>query len=46
MAVFVILFICSVAVAGGFLVAFVISTRKGQYDDLETPKYRMFDNES
>jgi cbb3-type cytochrome oxidase maturation protein len=26
---------------GGFLYSFVISVRKGQYDDLETPAHRM-----
>jgi cbb3-type cytochrome oxidase maturation protein len=41
------LVICSILVAGGFLLAFLIATRRGQYDDLGTPAVRMLfdDNE-
>ncbi|MDC7994331.1 cbb3-type cytochrome oxidase assembly protein CcoS [Altibacter sp. HG106] len=36
----------SVIVALGFFVAFVLSVRKGQYDDVYTPSVRMlFDDE-
>ena len=36
----------SVVVAIGFFVAFIISVRKGQYDDVYTPSVRMlFDDE-
>jgi cbb3-type cytochrome oxidase maturation protein len=36
----------SVVVAVGFFVAFIISVRKGQYDDVYTPSVRMlFDDE-
>lgn len=31
----------SIAIAVLFLVAFIWATRKGQYDDLETPGHRM-----
>jgi len=35
----------SVVIAGTFLVAFLLSVKNGQYDDLETPAIRMlFDN--
>ncbi len=37
---------CSLLVALGFLIAFIISLKKGQYDDNYTPSVRMlFDNE-
>lgn len=36
----------SVVVAIGFFIAFIISVRKGQYDDMYTPSIRMlFDDE-
>lgn len=31
----------SITIAIFFLIAFIWSTRKGQYDDLETPSHRM-----
>jgi len=31
----------SLLVAGGFLVAFLVSLKRGQYDDLFTPSVRM-----
>jgi len=35
----------SILIAIGFLIAFIISLKKGQYDDLYTPSIRMlFDN--
>lgn len=41
MSVMPLLVICSILVAGGFLAAFLIATRRGQYDDLGTPAVRM-----
>lgn len=36
----------SIAIAIGFFIAFIISVRKGQYDDVYTPSIRMlFDDE-
>jgi cbb3-type cytochrome oxidase maturation protein len=46
MSAIVILIICSLTVAIGFLIAFLISVRKGQFDDTYTPSVRMlFENE-
>jgi cbb3-type cytochrome oxidase maturation protein len=45
MSVVVILIVASVLVAGGFLAAFIWSTRSGQYDDIDTPAHRiLFDD--
>jgi cbb3-type cytochrome oxidase maturation protein len=41
MAVILILLIASILVAGGFLVAFLISARNGQFDDQYGPPLRM-----
>jgi cbb3-type cytochrome oxidase maturation protein len=41
MAVILILLIASILVAGGFLVAFLISARNGQFDDNYGPPLRM-----
>lgn len=41
MSVMIMLVICSIITAGGFLVAFLIATKQGQYDDLGTPAVRM-----
>ena len=41
MSVIIILVIISVIVAGTFLVAFIVSVKKGQYDDDYTPSVRM-----
>ena len=41
MSVIIILVIISVIVAGSFLVAFILSVKKGQYDDDYTPSVRM-----
>ncbi len=41
MEVMVILIFFSLLVAIGFLIAFIISLRRGQYDDLYTPSVRM-----
>jgi cbb3-type cytochrome oxidase maturation protein len=41
MGVLVILIAISIVVAGGFLVAFIWSVKKGQYDDDYTPSVRM-----
>ncbi len=36
----------AIIVAAIFLTAFIVSVRRGQYDDLDTPPVRMlFDNE-
>lgn len=35
------LIICSVGIAAGFLVLFVFSTKHGQFDDVHTPSVRM-----
>ena len=42
----IIALICiSVVIAGAFLVAFLLSVKSGQYDDLESPAMRiLFDN--
>jgi cbb3-type cytochrome oxidase maturation protein len=46
MAVILILLIASILVAGGFLVAFLVSTKNGQFDDNFGPPNRMlFDDE-
>lgn len=37
MGVMPLLVICSIGVAGGFLVAFLWATKTGQYDDVVTP---------
>jgi cbb3-type cytochrome oxidase maturation protein len=45
MSVVIILVVISVIVAGTFLAAFILSVKKGQYDDDYTPSVRMlFDN--
>jgi cbb3-type cytochrome oxidase maturation protein len=42
----IILIAFSILIAGGFLIAFIVSTQKGQYDDVHTPSIRMlFDDE-
>ena len=41
MSVIIILVIISVIVAGTFLAAFIVSVKKGQYDDDYTPSVRM-----
>jgi cbb3-type cytochrome oxidase maturation protein len=44
--VIVILIGVSLLVAGGFLIAFLIAVKKGQYKDTHTPAIRvLFDNE-
>ncbi len=46
MSVMIILIAFSILIAGGFLIAFIVSTKKGQYDDVHTPSIRMlFDDE-
>lgn len=46
MAVMLILLIASILVAGGFLVAFLVSARSGQFDDDYGPPLRMlFDDQ-
>ncbi len=47
MEVIVVLVVCSVLVAVGFLIAFLGALRDGQFDDLVTPPIRMlFESES
>lgn len=41
MSVVILLVICSLLVSGGFLLAFLWATRRGQYDDMVTPSVRM-----
>lgn len=41
MGVMPLLVICSIGVAGGFLLAFLWATRNGQYDDMQTPSVKM-----
>ena len=41
MSVIIVLVIISVIVAGTFLAAFILSVKKGQYDDDYTPSVRM-----
>ena len=45
MSVVVILLIASLAVALGFLIAFLWAVRRGQYDDLETPSMRILNDD-
>lgn len=46
MAVILILLIASILVAGGFLVAFLVSAKNGQFDDNFGPPLRMlYDDE-
>ncbi|MCB9034099.1 MAG: cbb3-type cytochrome oxidase assembly protein CcoS [Chitinophagales bacterium] len=45
MSVIIVLLIISVIAALGFLFAFLWSVNKGQYDDVESPAYRiLFDD--
>jgi len=41
MSVMPLIVICSILVAGGFLLAFLFATKRGHYDDLGTPAIRM-----
>jgi len=46
MSIIYMLLAVSIVVAVGFFAAFIISVRKGQYDDVYTPSVRMlFDDE-
>ncbi len=46
MGVMVILIVCSLGIASAFLVLFVMSTKKGQFDDTHTPSIRiLFEDE-
>jgi cbb3-type cytochrome oxidase maturation protein len=45
MSVLILLIACSILIAGGFLIAFIWSVKKGQYDDDYTPSVRiLFDD--
>jgi len=46
MTAIIVLIICSLIVAGGFLFAFLFSVKSGQYDDTYTPSVRMLFDES
>ena len=46
MTAIIILIVCSLFVAGGFLFAFLISVKSGQYDDTYTPAVRMLFEEN
>ena len=41
MGIMPLLIICSILVAGGFLIAFLWATKNGQYDDMATPSIKM-----
>ena len=41
MGIMPLLIICSILVAGGFLIAFLWATKNGQYDDMTTPSIKM-----
>jgi cbb3-type cytochrome oxidase maturation protein len=41
MTAIIVLIVCSLIVAGGFLFAFLFSVKSGQYDDTYTPAVRM-----
>lgn len=41
MSVLILLIAFSILIAGGFLIAFIWSVKKGQYDDDYTPSIRM-----
>jgi cbb3-type cytochrome oxidase maturation protein len=41
MSVIILLIAFSILIAGGFLIAFIWSVKKGQYDDDYTPSVRM-----
>ncbi|AFN74749.1 cbb3-type cytochrome c oxidase maturation protein CcoS [Melioribacter roseus P3M-2] len=41
MSVIIVLVIASLLVAGGFLIAYLWAVRSGQYDDTQTPAFRI-----
>jgi len=41
MEILVVLLPLAIFMGAAFVIAFIWSARKGQYDDLETPRYRM-----
>ena len=41
MSVVIVLMICSICIAGGFLLAYLWSVKKGQFDDLEADGVRL-----
>ncbi len=46
MSVIAVLIVCSMIVAGGFLIAFLWAVKHGQFDDRYTPSLRiLFDDE-
>lgn len=46
MSVVILLMICSICVAGGFLIAYLWSVKKGQFDDLEASGFRILHDTS
>lgn len=47
MEVIIFLLIVSICIAGGFLLAFLWSVKKGQYDDIQSPSQRiLFENKT
>ncbi|MES2389348.1 MAG: cbb3-type cytochrome oxidase assembly protein CcoS [Bacteroidota bacterium] len=44
MPVLIILMACSLLVAAGFLIAFIVSARHGQFDDTAGPAVRMLED--
>jgi len=45
MSALIVLLIVSVLIAGGFLIAFLVSVRRGHFDDLVTPSVRVLCDE-
>ena len=41
MAVMILLIAFSLSIATAFLIAFIVSTKRGQFDDVHTPSIRM-----
>jgi len=46
MSVIILLIVAGGAVAGGFLVAFVWAVRSGQFDDAQSPAWRMLSEDA
>jgi cbb3-type cytochrome oxidase maturation protein len=46
MTAIIVLIVCSLIVAGGFLAAFLFSVKNGQYDDTYTPAVRILFDEN
>ena len=46
MSILLVLIVCSILVAGVFLIAFIVSVRSGQYDDTYSPGHRILFDDS